>query len=78
MNGTPPPTAVSVPAGSHILVDLTGGPGNVGDWIGLYAVNAADSAILTWQYLSEYDFATRDRQLVGDADIFRTHHRWQL
>jgi hypothetical protein len=52
VNGTLPPTAVSVPAGSHILVDITGGPGNAGDWIGPYAVNAADNAYVTWQYLS--------------------------
>lgn len=52
INGTGPPTAVSVGAGTHVTVGVTNGPGNPGDWVALYAATAADSAFLTWRYLN--------------------------
>ena len=47
-----PPTAVSVVAGTHVSVGITGGPAQPGDWVGLFAANAADSAYLGWRYLN--------------------------
>ena len=44
------PTAVT--AGSSVTASIAGGPGKLGDWVGLFAVNSADSAFLAWKYLS--------------------------
>jgi uncharacterized protein YegP (UPF0339 family) len=47
---TPSPTSVS-PGGTE-TVAVSNGPGNTTDWVGLYAVGAANTAYLSWQYLS--------------------------
>lgn len=52
VNGTMPPTAVPVNAGTYVTVDVAAGPGHPGDWVGLFAANAADAAILAWRYLN--------------------------
>ena len=41
-----------VVAGTHVSVGITGGPAQPGDWVGLFAANAADSANLAWRYLN--------------------------
>ena len=52
VNGVSAPSAVSVSAGVVVRVDVTDGPGNATDWIGLYPVGAADTNYVDWQYLS--------------------------
>jgi hypothetical protein len=52
INGTAPPTAVTVGAGSTVAVGVTDGPANPGDWVGLYTANTPDSAYVTWRYLN--------------------------
>ncbi|MBY0496343.1 MAG: chitobiase/beta-hexosaminidase C-terminal domain-containing protein [Cyanobacteria bacterium] len=52
VDDTPPPTAVSVAAGTYVSVRVSGGPAQPGDWVGLFAANAADSAHLAWRYLN--------------------------
>ena len=52
VNGATPPGSVSVSAGATVSVAVSGGPSNTGDWVGLYAVGAGDSAYVAWQYLS--------------------------
>jgi hypothetical protein len=52
VNDTAPPTAVSVVAGTYVTVDITGGPAQPADWVGLYAANAADSSPMLWKYLN--------------------------
>jgi len=52
VNGTSPPTAVSVGAGSHVTVGVTDGPANAGDWIALYATSSPDTTYVTWRYLN--------------------------
>jgi len=51
VNGIAPPDDVTAVAGTIATVAVTEGPGNAADWVGLYAVGAADGAYLTWQYL---------------------------
>jgi hypothetical protein len=52
VNGIPPPATAEVFAGSTLSVDVSGGPANRGDWVGLFAVGAADGAYSTWRYLN--------------------------
>src|SRR5258708_1397826 len=40
-----------LPGGTE-TVQLTGGPGNLKDWVGLYRSGDADTNPITWQYLS--------------------------
>jgi len=40
--------AATAPAGGPVTVTVAGGPGNAGDWVGLYA---ADGNATQWQYL---------------------------
>jgi len=56
---TPPPvnaqltvSATTVSTGAPLEVSVSNGPGNPGDWVGLYVPGAADTAFLTWQYLN--------------------------
>ena len=45
--------SVTVNAGGTINFQVVDGPGNVGDWVGLYAVGAADRGeYLQWKYLN--------------------------
>ncbi len=52
VNGGAPPAAVPVNAGTYANVAVSDGPGNAGDWVGLYAANTADTALLSWRYLN--------------------------
>lgn len=52
INAMPPPTAVSVGAGTHVTVAISDGPSNVGDWIGLYSAVATDQSPILWRYLN--------------------------
>lgn len=52
VNGTPPPTAVTAVAGSVATVNVSNGPGNPGDWVGLFASAASDTAFVSWTYLN--------------------------
>lgn len=52
VNGTVPPAAVSIAAGGHVVATITNGPGNAGDWVGLFTVAAPDDAYVSWKYLN--------------------------
>ncbi|MBZ5556722.1 MAG: IPT/TIG domain-containing protein [Acidobacteriia bacterium] len=52
VDAVPPPSGVTVVAGSIASVAVSGGPGNVYDWVGLYAAGSPDGAYLDWRYLS--------------------------
>jgi hypothetical protein len=52
VNDTAPPTAVPVHAGTYVNVEVTGGPAQPGDWVGLFAANAADAGHVAWRYLN--------------------------
>ena len=52
VNGTASPTPVTVTAGSVAVIDVSGGPGNPTDWVGLYAVGATNGQYRDWRYLS--------------------------
>ena len=52
VNGTTPPTGVTVPLASALALQVTGGPGNPTDWIGLFRASDTDASPLTWQYLN--------------------------
>jgi hypothetical protein len=57
---TPPPqspaisaSSSSVTPGAQVTVSISGGPGNRGDWVGLYrAGNVAPGQYLSWQYMN--------------------------
>ena len=59
VNGELPPIAVTVGAATSVAISVSDGPGNATDWIGLYPVGAADSAYLSWSYLSGTEHAAR-------------------
>ncbi len=52
VNGVASPGAVTAAAGTVATVSVSGGPANVGDWVALYPVGAADAAFVDWRYLS--------------------------
>jgi len=41
-----------VSAGGVIYVGVANGPANVGDWVGLYQVDASNSNLIAWSYLN--------------------------
>src|SRR6185436_11123415 len=43
---------VSAVAGSVATASVSNGPGNATDWVGLYAVGAANGNLLDWRYLN--------------------------
>jgi subtilisin family serine protease len=45
-------TAIAAQFGSTLTVQINNGPGNPSDWVGLFAVGAADSEALQWKYLN--------------------------
>jgi hypothetical protein len=61
VNGVSPPATVTVPGGTNVTVAVTAGPGQVGDWLGLYRVGATVSQWLDWKYLN----GTRTRPTTG-------------
>jgi hypothetical protein len=52
VNGTAPPTSVTVASGSLAELTVTGAPGNATDWLGLYPAGAPDTAYVDWRYLN--------------------------
>src|SRR6185295_14700060 len=46
------PAAATVSAGTSIGFVVAGGPGNTGDWVGLYRTAAGDTAYMAWQFLN--------------------------
>ena len=38
--------------GQTVTIQVTNGPGNLGDWVGLYATTVGDVGFLSWTYLS--------------------------
>lgn len=53
VNGTSAPNSVTATAGSQAMVGVATGPGNVGDWVGLFLMTESDTAVLDWRYLSD-------------------------
>ncbi len=53
VNGAAPAVPVTVIAGAPISAAVSADPGNATDWIGLYAVGAADGAYIDWRYLND-------------------------
>ncbi len=52
VNDTVPPAALQMSPASPIAATIVNGPGNPGDWVGLFAVGTADTSYLSWQYLN--------------------------
>lgn len=52
VNGETAPSPASAAAGTRMSVEVTGGPANRGDWIGLFPAGAADNAYLDLRYLN--------------------------
>ena len=52
VNDIVPPAALPVGPASAIAVTITNGPGNPGDWVGLFAVGTADTSDFSWQDLN--------------------------
>lgn len=52
VNGTAPPTGVTVGAGSTAVVTVSDGPGNTTDWVALAVFGSAPNAYVDWRYLS--------------------------
>ena len=52
IQGVPPGTTLTAPAGSLVNVEVNGGPGNSEDWIGLYSIGSVDSGFIQWKYLN--------------------------
>ena len=52
VNGTNPPTGVTVPPASALDIQVTGGPGNPTDWIGLFRASDTDASPIAWQHLN--------------------------
>ena len=52
VNGTLPPESATAPTGSVATLDVTGGPANPADWVGIYAAGAPDGSFLAWTYLA--------------------------
>jgi hypothetical protein len=53
VNGVAAPATATITAGSPAVVDVSDGPGNAGDWVGLFAQGSPDTAYLDWRYLSD-------------------------
>lgn len=61
VNSVAPPGVACVAPGTPVSLDVANGPGNVGDWIGLYNIGPASVPMhtdyLDWRYLSgTYDY----------------------
>ncbi|MFN2321657.1 MAG: LCCL domain-containing protein [Trueperaceae bacterium] len=56
-----------VASGGSIVVRFAGAPGNVRDWIGLYARGATDRQFVSWQYLE--GAASGERTFVAPDDV---------
>src|SRR5438309_11659660 len=44
------PTTIGI--GGSVTVAVANGPGNTGDWVGLYSASAPDTSMLDWKYLN--------------------------
>ena len=45
-------SATTVVAGGTVTATIANGPGNAGDWVGLFGAGAADGTYLDWKYLN--------------------------
>src|SRR6185436_16694603 len=54
-------SATTVSAGATITATIANGPGNAGDWIGLYLAGDPDSTYVAWSYLN----GSRTRPATG-------------
>jgi hypothetical protein len=69
-----PPTvtlsATTVAPGATVTATVANGPGNAGDWVGLYTTGAADGTYIDWKYLN----GTRTKPGTGvtGADVVFT------
>ena len=57
-------SATTVPPGGTVTATIANGPGNAGDWVGLYAASDPDSTDLAWNYLN----GSRIRPATGVTD----------
>jgi hypothetical protein len=64
--GRPPPALTLTPSQS-ITVKVTDGPGTKLDWIGLYAVGAADAAWIDWARLNGLKTNSGGALIAGGA-----------
>jgi YD repeat-containing protein len=51
VNGTAPPTVVTVPVSTNVTVGVSG-PGNATDWVALALVGSSATSYVSWQYLN--------------------------
>jgi hypothetical protein len=54
-------SATTVAPGAVVTATIANGPGNVGDWVGLYAAGAPNGTYIDWRYLN----GTRTHPAVG-------------
>ena len=56
VTAAPPPTitlsATTVAPGGTVTATIANGPGNAGDWVGLFGASAPDAAYVDWRYLN--------------------------
>jgi hypothetical protein len=52
VNGTAPPTVVTVAPNATVSVAVSGGPGNTTDWVALAQVGSSDTVYISWNYLN--------------------------
>lgn len=52
VNGTLSPTSVASQPGAAVAVHVTGGPGNVADWVALAERSQPDALYVAWMYLN--------------------------
>src|SRR5207237_1493323 len=56
-------SATTVSGGATVTATIANGPGNVGDWVGLYVTSDPDSTYVAWNYLN----GSRIRPAAGTA-----------
>jgi len=52
VNGTAPPTVVTVSPSATVTVSVSGGPGNTTDWVALALVGSGNTSYISCQYLN--------------------------
>jgi hypothetical protein len=65
------PTVVPATAGTSVAIDVINGPGNPRDWVGMYAIGAANSPSLAWMYMD-------GTQTPPSAGVFSAHLTFTL
>ena len=54
VNGTAPPTTVTVSPSATVTVAVSNGPANPTDWVALAQVGSSDYSYISWQYLNGF------------------------